>query len=349
MCEITPFGIYCKPCCCSDLIDVTGIAEEKQKNIEEKNAQQMKELKGDIKKLHEELKKEKSRSTSLLHQLIEVKEMYKANERELELAKSMFGLNAESFEELSEGVRNTRYDGVCSWKIENFELRRKAASGVKKRGVTYMESHPFYTSRDGYKMCVQLHCNGSDNKGRSISIWIVVMRGKFDSCLDWPLRAEIKFEILSQNRREDKDYIKTFQSDPKNASFKKPRIDRNKAYGISKFCSFEKLREGSLLLDGSLYIRVTVTPGESEETVVDHPLHHGLESSGSNRLGNIDDHDEEASTTQLQTSDTYDDIEAKDLKLTSDKKEEQSDDDEFEDASDQLFENRGAGTSAATL
>ncbi len=26
MCEITPFGIYCKPCCCSDLIDVTGIA-----------------------------------------------------------------------------------------------------------------------------------------------------------------------------------------------------------------------------------------------------------------------------------------------------------------------------------
>ncbi len=162
-------------------------------------------------------------------------------------------------------------------------------------------------------MCLQLHYNGLDNKGRDISLWLVVMQNEFDSCLEWPLDADIQLMILSQKRKETKDHVRTFHSDLKNTAFQKPVKERNQRYGYKKFYPLNELREKDFLSDGSLYIKATVTPKEFDGPVAGHPSHQEPDSSDNNIPGNIDSHNKDTENSQAQTDQTHDDTITKDL------------------------------------
>jgi len=76
-----------------------------------------------------------------------------------------------------------RVSGVLLWKVDEFERRRKEAV----EGVTLsLYSTPFYTSRQGYKMCARAYLNGDGlGKGSHLSFFFFVnMRGPCDV---WPL------------------------------------------------------------------------------------------------------------------------------------------------------------------
>ena len=60
-------------------------------------------------------------------------------------------------------------------------------------------SSPFYTSPEGYKMCIGVHANGiSLAKGTNVSVYAHLMRGEHDDHLQWPFTGTVTIELLNQ-------------------------------------------------------------------------------------------------------------------------------------------------------
>ena len=66
-------------------------------------------------------------------------------------------------------------------------------------------SPPFYTHPEGYRMFLRVHANGKRHGFEtSVSIGAQLMKGKFDSSLDWPFKNDIAYELV--NWREDSNH-----------------------------------------------------------------------------------------------------------------------------------------------
>ncbi|XP_006816126.2 TNF receptor-associated factor 3-like, partial [Saccoglossus kowalevskii] len=85
-------------------------------------------------------------------------------------------------------LETASYDGILIWKIKDFARRkREALSGM----TLSLYSQPFYTSKYGYKMCARVYLNGDGmGKGTHMSLFFVVMKGDYDSLLQWPFRQK---------------------------------------------------------------------------------------------------------------------------------------------------------------
>ena len=78
----------------------------------------------------------------------------------------------------------------CSFILSNFDQRN--------RNSTQWISEPFYTEPQGYKMCLSVNANGSgEGKGTHVSVSIHLMKGEFDSFLEWPFRGTVTIELES--------------------------------------------------------------------------------------------------------------------------------------------------------
>ena len=69
----------------------------------------------------------------------------------------------------------TTYNGSFLWRIPDIRRRRRDAIDGK---ITSIYSPPFYTGRNGYKMCIHAYLNG-DGIGNNthVSIFFVLMKG----------------------------------------------------------------------------------------------------------------------------------------------------------------------------
>ena len=69
------------------------------------------------------------------------------------------------------------YNGSFLWRIPDVRRRKRDAIDGK---ITSIYSPPFYTGRNGYKMCIRAYLNG-DGIGYNthVSIFFVLMKGKF--------------------------------------------------------------------------------------------------------------------------------------------------------------------------
>ncbi|XP_062522032.1 TNF receptor-associated factor 3-like [Corticium candelabrum] len=85
---------------------------------------------------------------------------------------------------------------VLLWKITDVKRRRRDAVTGKTPSIY---SQPFYTSPNGYKLCVRMYRNG-DGIGRTtyLSLFVVVMRGEYNILLEWPLHHQITFILVDQ-------------------------------------------------------------------------------------------------------------------------------------------------------
>ena len=91
---------------------------------------------------------------------------------------------------LFQALEQTTYDGVMTWKITDFAKKRQDAIAGRMSSVY---SPPFYTSRTGYKMCARLYLNGDGmGKGTHLSLFFVVMKGRYDALLKWPFRHKVR-------------------------------------------------------------------------------------------------------------------------------------------------------------
>ena len=92
----------------------------------------------------------------------------------------------------------TATKSVCEFTLTEF-TRRKHLNNVY--------TVPFYTHPNGYKLCLKVNANGDDKtKETHIEIGVKLMRGDFDSDLQWPFEGDIIVEVL--NWREDNHHYR---------------------------------------------------------------------------------------------------------------------------------------------
>ena len=152
-------------------------------------------------------------------------------------------------------VGRVSYNGVLLWKVDEFERRRKEAV----EGVTLsLYSTPFYTSRQGYKMCARAYLNGDGlGKGSHLSFFFVIMRGPCDALLPWPFRQKVTLTLINQAGK--KHMTDSFRPDPHSSSFQRPgRKEMNIASGCPMFIRIEHLLNGGFVKDDAIYLRVVV-------------------------------------------------------------------------------------------
>ena len=155
---------------------------------------------------------------------------------------------------LVQTLQATSYSGVFVWKIPEVARRRQEA----KTGRTIsLYSAPFYTSRHGYKLCLRLYMDGDGSgKGTHLSFFLTVMRGEFDSLLQWPFKQTVSLILLDQDRQ--RDIIQSFRPEPSSASFQRPRMEMNVASGCPNFARLSILDNSSYVKEDTLFLKCVI-------------------------------------------------------------------------------------------
>ena len=109
---------------------------------------------------------------------------------------------------------HTATQSVCEFTLTDF---------TKRKQLNSVYTIPFYTHPHGYKLCLKVYANGGGKvnangggkvnanggittKGTHIVIVVKLMRGDFDSDLQWPFEGDIIVEVL--NWREDNHHFR---------------------------------------------------------------------------------------------------------------------------------------------
>ena len=151
------------------------------------------------------------------------------------------------------------YNGTLLWKITNVQERIQEAKSGRQ---TSFYSPPFYTERNGFKMCARIYLNG-DGNGRNthLSLFFVILRGEYDALLKWPFRQKVTFILIDQSSSESKENVyDAFRPDPNSSSFRRPVSEMNIASGLPVFCPLGKLLsdDHEYIKDNTMFIKIIV-------------------------------------------------------------------------------------------
>lgn len=182
------------------------------------------------------------------------------HDEHLSVHKAQLSKNEERFR-LLEGAC---FSGKLIWKVTGYGAKKREA--VDGHTVSIF-SQPFYTSRCGYRLCARAYLNGDGSgRGTHLSLYFVVMRGEFDSLLQWPFRQRVTLMLLDQSDR--KNHIsETFKADPNSSSFRRPEGEMNIASGCPRFVSHAMLEnaKNTYIRDDTLFLKVAVDLTDLEE------------------------------------------------------------------------------------
>nr|XP_044999111.1 TNF receptor-associated factor 5 isoform X3 [Jaculus jaculus] len=156
------------------------------------------------------------------------------------------------------------YNGKLIWKVTGYRKKKKEA--VDGHTVSVF-SQPFYTSRCGYRLCARAYLNGDGSgKGTHLSLYFVVMRGEFDSLLQWPFRQRVTLMLLDQSGKKN-HIMETFKADPNSSSFKRPDGEMNIASGCPRFVAHSTLEstKNAYIKDDTLFLKVAVDLTDLED------------------------------------------------------------------------------------
>nr|XP_054104013.1 TNF receptor-associated factor 5 isoform X6 [Callithrix jacchus] len=178
----------------------------------------------------------------------------------INIHKAQLNKNEERFK-LLEG---TCYNGKLIWKVTDYKMKKREA--VDGHTVSIF-SQSFYTSRCGYRLCARAYLNGDGSgKGTHLSLYFVVMRGEFDSLLQWPFRQRVTLMLLDQSGKKN-HIMETFKADPNSSSFKRPDGEMNIASGCPRFVAHSVLEnaKNTYIKDDTLFLKVAVDLTDLED------------------------------------------------------------------------------------
>ncbi|XP_028676130.1 TNF receptor-associated factor 5 isoform X1 [Erpetoichthys calabaricus] len=180
---------------------------------------------------------------------------------QLNIHVDQLSLNEERFNCLE----STSYNGKFIWKIRDYKKKKKEAAEGR---IVSIFSQPFYTSRCGYKLGARAYLNGDGNgKGTHLSLYIVLMKGEFDSLLPWPFKQMVTLMILDQSGAKS-DISDVFKPDLHSGSFKRPVNEMNVASGFPCFVphtTLESSKQSIYIKDETLFVKVKVDLNGLEE------------------------------------------------------------------------------------
>ncbi|XP_034866377.1 TNF receptor-associated factor 5 isoform X1 [Mirounga leonina] len=178
----------------------------------------------------------------------------------INIHKAQLNKNEERFK-LLEGAC---YNGKLIWKVTDYKLKKREAQDGHTVSIF---SQPFYTSRCGYRLCARAYLNGDGSgKGTHLSLYFVVMRGEFDSLLQWPFRQRVTLMLLDQSGKKN-HIMETFKADPSSSSFKRPDGEMNIASGCPRFVAHSTLEnaKNTYIKDDTVFLKVAVDLTDLED------------------------------------------------------------------------------------
>ena len=173
---------------------------------------------------------------------------------ELERQNAMIKVHVSELELQLQASLASTHNGSFLWRIPDVGRRRRDA--VDER-ITSIYSPPFYTGRNGYKMCIRAYLNGDGIGFKThLSLFFVLMRGEYDPLLKWPFEHKVSLILVDQDHR--KHIVQTFKPTPESSSFKRPTSDMNVASGCPQFSKVDVLDEKNYVKDDIMYIKCIV-------------------------------------------------------------------------------------------
>ena len=146
------------------------------------------------------------------------------------------------------------HNGTMIWRIPEVQRRIQEA---KMGRITSICSPPFYTGRNGYKMCLRAYLNGDGSgEGTHLSIFFVLMKGKYDPLLQWPFESKVSLILVDQDHM--KHLVQSFKPNLLSSSFQRPKTDMNVASGCPEFAELSILDKTSYVKDDQMYIKAIV-------------------------------------------------------------------------------------------
>ena len=146
------------------------------------------------------------------------------------------------------------HNGAFLWRIP--EVRRRIRD-ARTGHITSIYSPPFYTGRNGYKMCIRAYLNGDGSGEKThLSIFFVLMKGEYDPLLQWPFESKVSLILVDQGHK--KHLVQTFKPNAQSCSFQRPKTDMNVASGCPEFADLSILDNTSYVKDDVMYIKAIV-------------------------------------------------------------------------------------------
>ena len=148
------------------------------------------------------------------------------------------------------------------WKIEGF---REMLRDAKRGRDTEIESGHFFSGPNGYKLMALMYPNGAYHvKNTYLSVFVCILRGKFDAVLPWPFRQKVTFTLIDQqaNSTLRVNQVDSFNSAayPNHRAFARPPSDGNCGYGFPTFISHHNLFRRRYIVDDTLFLQIQVGP-----------------------------------------------------------------------------------------
>ena len=114
-------------------------------------------------------------------------------------------------------------------------------------------TQPFYTSSNGYHMCIQVY---PDGQGTHVSVYAELMQGRYDQQLNWPFVGNVTVELLNQ-LADEKHHSMTICIYPED------NMNIGNSLGYPEFAPHSRLSHDPVnntqyLKDDTLYFRVSV-------------------------------------------------------------------------------------------
>ena len=89
-----------------------------------------------------------------------------------------------------------------SWRICNITEALKPPTPY---GTAALQSEPFYSSANGYKLKVSFYPRGSKSRKKGyVSVYLIIMKGEYDDALPWPFRHKVIFTLIDQQENLEK-------------------------------------------------------------------------------------------------------------------------------------------------
>ena len=133
-----------------------------------------------------------------------------------------------------------------TFKITNFNQHKTANDRVY--------SPAFYTSPEGYKMCISVYANGDgEGRGTHVSVFAYLMKGENDDFLQWPFIGRVTFKLLNQLEDKNHHSLTATLSSDKECCRVVNQERASRGWGWSKYISHSDL--GHNTAENSQYLK----------------------------------------------------------------------------------------------
>lgn len=149
------------------------------------------------------------------------------------------------------------------WRITGFKGLLKAA---KKKTAIKVESGAFSTGPAGYNLRVVIYPNGLGTyENTHMSVFISLLKGKYDAILPWPFKKTVTFTLIDQQENElyAMNVVSRFIQDAENACFARPVHFSDSEYGFRSFISHDELQSRGYIVDDTLFLKVQCGPPQT--------------------------------------------------------------------------------------